>query len=90
MRISQASSMAIYTDTHLGFALVLSMTTLTANYANCFDSLASTLLIRNPERSTTGDVDNREVCMLYFHEVHGNMHLSGQLPHHKVPVCSVV
>lgn len=60
MRISQASSMAIYTDTHLGFALVLSMTTLTANYANCFDSLASTLLIRNPERSTTGETSITE------------------------------
>lgn len=60
MRVSQASSMAIYTDTHLGFALISSMTTLTANYANCFDSLASTLLIRNPERSVTKDPANKE------------------------------
>lgn len=60
MRVSQASSMVIYTDTHLGFSLISSMITLTTNYANCFDSLSSTLLIRNPERSITKDSTNKD------------------------------
>lgn len=68
MRASQAASMAVYTDTHLGFALVSSMTTLTTEYNDCFDSLASTLLIRNPERSTTGETSATEkfACCTYM------------------------